>query len=156
VFFDYFRSVLAGHPNHSLTLNVGSRIEGIGRPRVERSFIPACVDAMVKTPDALSFAAMRYLAVRLGRRVGGSTGTNFVGVLYIAERMKLAGEKGAIVALLCDSGERYRSTYYHNAWYAEQQIAIANADALIARTVRGEPVLTQGGVVGLQVAGALA
>ncbi|SAL86983.1 pyridoxal-5'-phosphate-dependent enzyme, beta subunit [Caballeronia arvi] len=156
VFFDYFRSVLAGDPNDGLTLEVGSRIEGIGRPRVERSFIPTCVDAMVKIPDPLSFAAMRYLAVRVGRRVGGSTGTNFVGVLYLAERMKAAGEKGAIVALLCDSGERYRTTYYHNAWYAEQGIAISDADALIMRAVNGEPVLTQGSVVGLQSAGAFA
>ena len=156
VFFDYFRSVLAGDPNDGLTLKTGSRIEGIGRPRVERSFIPTCIDAMVKIPDPLSFAAMRYLAVRVGRRVGGSTGTNFVGVLTIAERMKAAGEKGAIVALLCDSGERYRATYYHNAWYAEQGIAITDADALIARAVNGEPVFTQGDVAGLQSAGALA
>jgi cysteine synthase len=48
-------------------------------------------------------------AGRLGRRVGGSTGTNFVGMLYLAGRMK-AGQSGAMVGLLCDSGERYRNT----------------------------------------------
>jgi cysteine synthase len=142
VFFDYYKSVLAGQPDDGLTLDVGSRIEGIGRPRVERSFIPTCIDAMVKVPDPLSFAAMRYLAARLGRRVGGSTGTNFVGVLLLAERMKAQGEKGAIVSLLCDSGERYRTTYYDDAWYEAQGMAIAEADAVIARAVGGEPVLT--------------
>ncbi|TAM07953.1 MAG: PLP-dependent cysteine synthase family protein [Paraburkholderia sp.] len=140
VFFDYFKSVLAGHPDSGLTLDVGSRIEGIGRPRVERSFIPTCIDAMVKVPDPLSFAAMRYLAARLGKRVGGSTGTNFVGVLFLAGRMKAQGESGAIVSLLCDSGERYRTTYYHEAWYEAQGIRISEADALIARAVRGEPI----------------
>ena len=37
----------------------GSRIEGIGRPRVEPSFVPAVVDRMVQVPDAASLAAMR-------------------------------------------------------------------------------------------------
>ncbi len=150
VFFDYFKSVHTGRPDRSLTLATGSRIEGIGRPRVELSFIPTCIDAMVKTPDALSFAAMRYLAARLGRRVGGSTGTNFVGVLYLAQTMQAAGETGAIVSLLCDSGERYRNTYYDDAWYAQQGIDIAAADALIARAVNGEPVFVQDAPAGFE------
>jgi len=155
VFFDYFKSTLAGTPDSSLTLDVGSKIEGIGRPRVERSFIPTCIDAMLKVPDALSFAAMRYLAGRLGRRVGGSTGTNFVGVLYLAERMKQAGQQGSIVSLLCDSGERYSNTYYDDAWYQAQGIPVAQPDALIARAVAGEAVLTQQNVAGLEAAGAV-
>ena len=154
VFFDYFRSCLDGKPQPELALAVGSRIEGIGRPRVERSFIPSCIDAMLKVPDALSFAAMRYLAARFGRRVGGSTGTNFVGVLYLAQQMRAAGEGGAIVSLLCDSGERYGNTYYDDAWYAAQGIAIEAADALVARAVNGEAVLTPQAVAGLHAAGA--
>jgi cysteine synthase len=153
VFFDYFKGTLAGTPDNSLTLDVGSKIEGIGRPRVERSFIPTCIDAMLKVPDALSFAAMRYLAARFGRRVGGSTGTNFVGVLYLAERMKQAGEQGSIVSLLCDSGERYSNTYYDEAWYVAQGIPVALPDALIARAVAGDAVLTQQSVAGLEAAG---
>lgn len=154
VFFDYFRSCLDGKPQPELGLTVGSRIEGIGRPRVERSFIPSCIDAMLKVPDALSFAAMRYLSARFGRRVGGSTGTNFVGVLYLAQQMQAAGQGGAIVGLLCDSGERYGNTYYDDAWYAAQGIAIEAADALVARAVNGEAVLTPQAVAGLQAAGA--
>jgi cysteine synthase A len=153
VFFDYFKSTLAGTPDSSLTLDAGSKIEGIGRPRVERSFIPTCIDAMLKVPDALSFAAMRYLAGRFGRRVGGSTGTNFVGVLYLAERMKQAGKQGSIVSLLCDSGERYSNTYYDNAWYQAQGIPVAQPDALIARAVAGEAVLTQQSIAGMEAAG---
>ncbi|WP_129561322.1 PLP-dependent cysteine synthase family protein [Paraburkholderia dokdonensis] len=153
VFFDYFRSVLAGRPEAGLTHDTGSRVEGIGRPRVERSFIPTCIDAMVKVPDALSFAAMRYLAGRLGKRVGGSTGTNFVGVLWLAERMKARGESGSIVSLLCDSGERYLSTYYDDAWFAAQGIDLASAEAWIARAVNGEPVFAMSGAGGVQFAG---
>ncbi|TDV14399.1 PLP-dependent cysteine synthase family protein [Paraburkholderia caballeronis] len=155
VFFDYYASVLDGRPDRGMTLGVGSRIEGIGRPRVESSFIPTCIDAMAKVPDALSFAAMRYLAERLGRRVGGSTGTNFVGMLYLAERMKAAGEAGAIVGLLCDSGERYRSTYYDDAWYDAQGIPVDEPDRVIARAAAGERVFGDA-AVGVRTAGAMA
>ncbi|MBX8491598.1 PLP-dependent cysteine synthase family protein [Pseudomonas lijiangensis] len=115
VFFDYYRSGDA-----SLRLECGSRIEGIGRPRVEASFLPNVIDAMVKVPDALSLAAMHYLAGRLGRKVGGSSGTNLIGALLAARQMVDAGEEGSIVAILCDGGERYASTYYDEAWLKAQ------------------------------------
>src|SRR5699024_4638170 len=41
---------------------LGSRIEGIGRPRVEPSFLPSVVDRMLGVPDAASAAAMAFLA----------------------------------------------------------------------------------------------
>ena len=59
---------------------------------------------------------MLWLSEQLGRKVGPSTGTNFVGVLKLAERMKKANEKGSIVTLLCDSGERYLNSYYDENW----------------------------------------
>src|SRR5207344_1637705 len=50
----------------------GSRIEGIGRPRVEPSFIPTLVDRMIEVPNVESMAAMRLLSQILGRKVGPS------------------------------------------------------------------------------------
>src|SRR5699024_9004120 len=47
VFYDAWCS---GDP--SVTSDRGSRIEGIGRPRVEPSFVPTVVDAMMRVPDA--------------------------------------------------------------------------------------------------------
>ena len=138
VFFDYYRSVMQGEPRPELTLPRGSGIEGIGRPKVEASFIPQCVDAMVKVPDVLSLAAMRYVSAQLGRRVGGSTGTNFVGVLMAAQRMRQAGQQGSIVSILCDSGDRYGHSYYSPEWYVRQGMDIATADAAIAAAVLGE------------------
>ena len=140
VFFDYYRSVMKGKPRPELTLPRGSGIEGIGRPRVEASFIPQCVDAMVKVPDVLSLAAMRYVSAQLGRRVGGSTGTNFVGVLVAARRMHQAGRQGSIVSILCDSGERYGHSYYSPDWYVQQGMDIAAGDAAITAAVNGEPL----------------
>jgi cysteine synthase A len=48
------------------------------------------------------------LSRRLGRRVGGSTGTNFFGLCTLASRMKAEGAKGALVTLICDSGRTLR------------------------------------------------
>lgn len=93
-----------------------SRIEGIGRPRVEPSFIPQVIDEMIHVPDAASIATILWLEKILGRKTGASTGTNVWGALRLAERMKAQGEQGSIVTLLCDSGERYLETYYSPEW----------------------------------------
>jgi cysteine synthase A len=99
-----------------LTSDRRSRIEGIGRPRVEPSFQAQVIDRMIEVEDDASFAATRFLSERLGRRVGPSTGTNLVGVLRIAEQMAAAGEAGSIVSLICDPGERYMDSAFDEAW----------------------------------------
>lgn len=134
VFFDAFCS-----KDRSLSLHCGSLIEGIGRPKVEASFLPSVIDSMFQVPDALSIAATRWLAEKLGRRVGGSTGCNLAGVLALALEMKAAGQSGSIVTLLCDSGERYAHSYYNDAWLAERKIDIQPwLEQIKAITGRGE------------------
>ncbi|MGN6382765.1 MAG: PLP-dependent cysteine synthase family protein [Dyella sp.] len=98
----------------------GSRIEGIGRPRVEPSFQRHVIDRMIPVSDKDSFAAARKVSAELGKRVGPSTGTNMVGVLTLADEMAAAGQQGSIVSLICDSGERYLDTLYDDAWFANQ------------------------------------
>lgn len=119
VFYDCFMQ-----GRRDLTLSCGSRIEGIGRPRCEKSFVPTVVDEMYRIPDAASIGAMRALEKLLGRRPGGSTGTNFYGVCMLAARMRTQKEQGSIVTLMCDGGERYAATYYDDAWVAEQGLEI--------------------------------
>jgi cysteine synthase A len=102
------------------TTSVPSRIEGIGRMRVEASFVGGVVDDMMRVPDAASIAAARWISGVLGRRVGGSTGTNVWASLQVVERMSAAGQSGSIVSLLCDGGERYAHTYYNDTWINEQ------------------------------------
>lgn len=94
----------------------GARIEGIGRPQVELSFIRAVVDHMVSVENIQSVAAMRELSALLGRKVGPSTGTNFVAMLQLADAMLHQGETGSIASLICDAGERYLNTYHDDAW----------------------------------------
>lgn len=106
--------------DRTVTSPVGSRIEGIGRPRVEPSFLPEIVDRMIRVPDAASIAGARFLSERMDRRVGASTGTNLVAVAHLVREMLARGEQGSIVTLLCDSGDRYASTYYDDEWVAAQ------------------------------------
>ena len=97
----------------------GSRIEGIGRPRVEPSFVRHLIDRMQIISNTESIAAMRLLSSMLGRRVGPSTGTNFVAMLDLAAQMKSRGQSGSILSLICDSGERYLPTYHNETWVNE-------------------------------------
>ena len=97
----------------------GSRIEGIGRPRVEPSFVRHLIDRMQVISNTESIAAMRLLSSMLGRRVGPSTGTNFVAMLDLAAQMKSRGQSGSILSLICDSGERYLPTYHNETWVNE-------------------------------------
>lgn len=94
----------------------GSRIEGIGRPIVEPSFVPGVIDEMFQVPDAGSIAAMRLLRARTRHWAGGSTGTNLYAAFQIIARMRQRGETGSVVTLICDKGERYLNTYYDDAW----------------------------------------
>jgi cysteine synthase A len=97
-------------------------IEGIGRPCVEPGFLFDVVDEVVEVEDTQSIAAMRLLEPLLGRAYGGSSGTNFAACLQLAARMRAAGQRGSIVSLLCDRGERYAKTLCDPAWLAARGI----------------------------------
>ncbi|AWB07871.1 cysteine synthase (plasmid) [Azospirillum humicireducens] len=132
VFYDSFTS-----RSSTMTCERGSRIEGIGRPRVEPSFIPEVIDQMIKVPDTASLAAMRVLSRRLGRKVGGSTGTNFFALCWIAGRMRDAGRSGSLVTLICDSGERYRNTYHDESWMRQAGFDTAAVEERIEQFLQG-------------------
>ncbi|GAA1390171.1 PLP-dependent cysteine synthase family protein [Pseudonocardia kongjuensis] len=112
-----------GAPDHATGLP--SRIEGIGRPRMEPSFVPSVIDRMFPVPDAASIAAARHLRELTGRWVGGSTGTNLWGVYQLVAEMVRAGRRGSVVTLICDGGERYRHSYFDDDWVAAQGLDLA-------------------------------
>jgi cysteine synthase A len=109
-----------------------SRIEGIGRPRVEPSFLPDVVDRMVAVPDAASIAAAHHVTAVLGRRVGPSTGTNLWGAFSLLAEMIADGRSGSVVTLLADSGDRYADTYFCDEWLTTQGLeSPASAEVLV-------------------------
>jgi cysteine synthase A len=99
---------------------MSSRIEGIGRPRVEPSFLPDVVDRMITVPDAASVAAAQHASAVLGRRVGPSTGTNLWGAFGLLAEMVAQKKTGSVVTLIADSGDRYADTYFCEDWLTNQ------------------------------------
>ncbi|GAA5044427.1 L-cysteine desulfhydrase Cds1 [Nocardia callitridis] len=113
-----------------------SRIEGIGRPRVEPSFVPHVVDRMMVVPDAASIATARHASDQLGRRVGGSTGTNLWGAFSLVADMLAEGRAGSVVTLLCDGGDRYAGTYFDDDWVRSRGFELGEPGAVLAEFVR--------------------
>lgn len=111
VFYDAYK-----HQDNSITIKEGSRVEGIGRPRVEPSFITGVIDHMIKVPDEASFATIHFLQKLLNRQCGGSTGTNVYAAFQLMAQMQQQGQQGSVVSLICDAGERYQHTYYNDKW----------------------------------------
>ncbi len=110
-----------------------SAIEGIGRPRCEPSFVPDLIDRAFAIPDVASIAAARVLSRRIGRLCGGSTGCNLIACIELVKEMAAAGEAGSVVSLLCDSGERYRSTYFNDDWLKQRGFETATHEAEVER-----------------------
>ncbi|HMQ11322.1 MAG TPA: PLP-dependent cysteine synthase family protein [Oligoflexia bacterium] len=111
VFFDYYKTA-----DKTLCSEQASGIEGIGRPRVEPSFIASVIDEMIRVPNAASIAGVHFLEKLLGKKYGGSTGTNLFGMINLAHQMYKNKQQGSIVGLMCDNGDRYLQTYYNPDW----------------------------------------
>ncbi|NMN97938.1 PLP-dependent cysteine synthase family protein [Antrihabitans stalactiti] len=125
----FFGGYQTGNREHET--GMASRIEGIGRPRVEPSFIGQVVDRMIQVPDAASVAAARHASVVLGRRVGGSTGTNLWGAFGLIADMLATGQGGSVVTLLCDGGDRYAGTYFDDGWVRGQGMDLVGPTAIL-------------------------
>lgn len=128
VFFEGFEN-LGSHPAECRP----SRLEGVGRPRMEPSFLPSVVDRMIRVKDEASIATAHWLSERLGRRVGGSTGLNLFVTLQLAEEMVQANREGSLVTLICDSGARYEETLFNAKWLKSEGMDIEPTRAFLAR-----------------------
>ena len=100
---------------------------------MEASFLPSVVDRMVQVPDAASLAAMRAGSAVLGRRLGGSTGTNLWGAFGLIAGLLAEGKTGSVATLICDAGDRYADTYYADDWVAAQGLDLSPHLATIER-----------------------
>jgi cysteine synthase len=110
-----------------------SLIEGIGRPRCEPSFMPDLIDTFCAVSDPASIGAARALSRHIGRSCGGSTGTNLWATATVIAEMTRQGEAGSVVTLLCDSGERYRSTILDDGWLTERGIDVSAQEQAMTR-----------------------
>nr|WP_280833203.1 PLP-dependent cysteine synthase family protein [Mycolicibacterium frederiksbergense] len=117
---------------NDVVIDASSRIEGIGRPRVEPSFLPGVVDRMVAVPDGASVAAAHHVSRVLGRRVGPSTGTNLWGAFQLLAEMIAHGRSGSVVTLLADSGDRYADTYFDADWLNAHGFELSEPAAVLS------------------------
>ncbi|MFI7698398.1 PLP-dependent cysteine synthase family protein [Nonomuraea sp. NPDC049480] len=112
-----------------------SRIEGIGRPRIEPGFHPDLVDLVIPVPDAAGVAAARHIREVTGLPVGGSSGTALWAALELVERMRAKGETGTVVSLIGDAADRHLKTYHDDVWAAGKGLDVGrHADELRRRT----------------------
>lgn len=117
VVVDPYKSAFFGHWEmgvKQLDKNAEENLaEGIGRPRVEKSFLKEVIDDMKQVSNREAIASMLWLHELTRKKAGPSTGSNIWGSIQIAmENESKAGAKPiTIVTLMCDGGEIYPDLY---------------------------------------------
>ena len=89
------------------------RVEGIGHDFMVGTLDFSVIDEVVNVSDRDSFFMARKLARKEGIFSGGSTGTVFHGAL---EEARSLGPGKIVVAVVCDSGDRYISKVFNDEW----------------------------------------
>ncbi len=95
------------------------KIEGIGEDFIPDNYDFSVIDDMVQVEDKESFLMTRELLVKEGIYSGVSSGSAVVGAIkWIKEQAdRLKGKK--VLVILPDSGNRYLSKVYDDAWMRE-------------------------------------
>lgn len=114
-------SVLAGLVNEGVPGPEGSfAVEGIGQ-----NFVPDTTDMSViakaySIPDSEAIATVRELLLKEGILAGSSSGT------LVAAALRWCREQTApkkVVSFVCDTGAKYLSKVYNDAWLADQGLS---------------------------------
>jgi len=95
--------------------------EGIGNSRVTANLEGAPIDDAVRIDDPEALRTIYELLWREGLYMGGSVGINVAAAVETARRL---GPGHRIVTVLCDSGDRYRSRLYDQAWLTSKGLAM--------------------------------
>jgi len=89
------------------------RVEGIGHDFMVGTLDFAVIDEVIEVSDRDSFLLTRRLAREEGILSGGSAGTALFGALKAARDL---GPGRTVVVIIPDSGDRYLSKLYNDAW----------------------------------------
>jgi cystathionine beta-synthase len=122
--------VIAGDPVGSLythyhrTRTMGDghpyKVEGIGGDKIPTTVWFDWIDEFRQVSDKTSFTMARRLAREEGLLLGGSAGLNVSLAVDLAR--ELNDPDALIVTILCDTGERYLSKQFNDAWMQENQM----------------------------------
>lgn len=93
------------------------KVEGVGNDKIPGTLDVDVVDEFRTVDDGAAFRMARRITQEEGMLAGGSTG------LIVSVALEVAAEvddpDACIVALFCDTGERYLSKLYDDAWMEE-------------------------------------
>jgi cystathionine beta-synthase len=151
--------IIAGDPVGSIYAEYGRtrekgqggpyKVEGIGGDKIPSCLDFDVVDEWMMATDADAFRTARRLTREEGIFIGGSGGLNVWCALEVARR--LDDPEALVVTILCDTGERYLSKLYDDAWMHDNQMLDAQrttAGQLLERHPEGVPAIVSVGPAG--------
>jgi len=119
------------------------KVEGIGGDKVPTTVWWDVIDEFRTVSDKDAMAITRRLAREEGILAGGSTGVNLFVALEIARAVN--DPAACVVTILADTGERYLSKVFNDAWLQENQLLDAPrstvADLLKRRSADAPPLV---------------
>ena len=111
-------STLAGIVNEGVPGPEGSyTVEGIGQNFVPDTADIKLIDKAYSIPDAEAIATVRELLLKEGVLAGSSSGTLIAAALRWCREQT---EPKTCVTFVCDTGAKYLSKVYNDAWLADQ------------------------------------
>ena len=111
-------STLAGIVNDGVPGPEGSyTVEGIGQNFVPDTANMDLIDTAYSIPDAEAVATVRELLLKEGILAGSSSGTLIASALRWCREQT---EPKRVVTFVCDTGAKYLSKVYNDAWLADQ------------------------------------
>lgn len=103
------------------------KVEGIGEDFIPKNFDLPLLDAVVQVNDIESLTMARRLLTEEGLFVGTSAGTALVAALKWADAAGADAKGKNVLVLLPDSGDRYMSKLWNDAWMEENGILDAKS-----------------------------
>lgn len=109
---------------------VGSfEVEGVGKDSIPGNLNCDLIDAMPRVEDRDAFAMCRRLSTSEGLLCGGSTGVNVFAAVELAKTLP-DDEEFTIVCVAPDSGVKYLSKIYNDAWLEEKGLLPDHEDVV--------------------------
>ncbi len=94
-------------------------IEGVGQERIPKNLHLKYIDEIINVTDKEAFMTARRLAREEAVFCGGSSGMNIFAALKVADT---APAGSIIVAIVCDTGERYLTKHHSDEWLKEKRL----------------------------------